>query len=70
MTPELFAQIVTAIGGPGAVLVLVIYSYGQNAKAKAKQSDPAQEIATDIKEIKDALAEIEKGVAVLLDRRK
>ena len=73
MTPDLFAQIVSAIGGPGAVIFLWFYFRGQTAKPK--DNDPVKEcfgISTRMveKEIKAALHEIETGMAVLLDRRK
>ncbi len=69
MTPDLFAQIVSAIGGPGAVIFLWLYFRGQSAKA-TKDGDPVKEWVADLKEIKAALHEIETGMAVLLDRRK
>jgi hypothetical protein len=68
VTPDLFAQIVSAIGGPGAVIFLWLYFRGQ--PAKEKEADPVKEWAADLKEIKAALHEIETGMAVLLDRRK
>ena len=68
MTPDLFAQVVSAIGGPGAVIVLWFYFRGQTAKQKT--DDPVKEWVADLKEIKAALHEIETGMAVLLDRRK
>ena len=68
MTPDLFAQVVSAIGGPGAVIFLWFYFRGQAAKQKT--DDPVKEWVADLKEIKAALHEIETGMAVLLDRRK
>ncbi len=68
MTPELFGQITTAIGGPGAVIFLWLYYRKQSAKPK--DGDPVKEWASDLREIKSALKEIETGMAVLLDRRK
>ena len=68
MTPDLFAQIVSAIGGPGAVIFLWFYFRGQTAKPK--DNDPVKEWVADLKEIKAARHEIETGMAVLLDRRK
>jgi hypothetical protein len=68
VTPDLFAQVVSAIGGPGAVIFLWFYFRGQNAKPKS--DDPVKEWVADLKEIKAALHEIETGMAVLLDRRK
>lgn len=68
MTPELFAQVITAVGGPGAVVFL--YFYFRSQSAKPSNGDPVKEWAEDIKEIKAALKEIETGMAVLLDRRK
>ena len=68
MTPDLFAQIVSAIGGPGAVIFLWFYFRGQTTKPK--DNDPVKEWVADLKEIKAALHEIETGMAVLLDRRK
>ena len=68
MTPELFAQLASAIGGPGAVAFLWLYMSRQPAKDKS--ADPVKEWAADLKEIKAALHEIETGMAVLLDRRK
>lgn len=68
MTPELFAQLVSAVGGPGAVAFLWLHMSRANGKGKAE--DPVHDIALDLKEIKEAIREIETGIAVLLDRRK
>lgn len=65
MTPELFAQISTAIGGPGAVLFLWWYLSRQNTE---KKSDPAKSAADDIEAIKDILHRVESKMDVLLDR--
>jgi hypothetical protein len=67
VTPELFAQLASAVGGPGAVVFLWFWMTRQPGKDKV---DPVQELAADLRVIKEALAEIEKGMAVLLDRRK
>ena len=67
MTPEIAAQIGSAIGGPGLVVFLWLYFNKQKSEEK---KDPVHEWAEDIREIKDALSEIEKGMAVLLDRGK
>lgn len=67
MTPEIAAQIGSAIGGPGLVVFLWFYFNKQKSDEK---KDPINEIAVDMREIREALAEIEKGMAVLLDRGK
>lgn len=66
MTPELFAQLTTAIGGPGAVIFLWWYmSRPNNAE---KKSDPAKSAAEDIEAIRDVLHRLESKVDILLDR--
>ena len=66
MTPELFAQISTAIGGPGAVVFLWWYM-SRPAQAE-KKADPAKEAAEDIRAIREILNRLEADVAILLDR--
>ena len=66
MTPELFAQLTTAIGGPGAVLFLWWYM-SRPAQAE-KKSDPAKEAAEDLEAIKDIMHRLEGKVDILLDR--
>lgn len=65
MTPELFGQITTAIGGPGAVIFLWWYMSRPQGEKKA---DPAKSAADDIEAIKDILHRLESKVEVLLDR--
>lgn len=65
MTPELFGQITTAIGGPGAVLFLWWYL---NRQHPAKSSDPAKSAAEDIEAIKEVMQRLEGKIDILLDR--
>lgn len=65
MTPELFGQITTAIGGPGAVLFLWWYLSRQQPD---KKPDPAKAAAEDIEAIKEILHRLESKVEILLDR--
>lgn len=66
MTPELFGQVTTAIGGPGAVLFLWWYLSRQNPQKKP--DDPAKSAAEDIEAIKDIMHRLESKVDILLDR--
>lgn len=65
MTPELFGQITTAIGGPGAVLFLWWYL---NRQQPTKQADPAKSAAEDIEAIKEVMQRLEGKIDILLDR--
>lgn len=64
MTPELFSQIATAIGGPGAVLFLWWYL----SRSTEKSSDPATSAAEDIKTIREILHRMETDMQIILDR--
>lgn len=64
MTPELFSQIATAIGGPGAVIFLWWYM----SRASEPKGDPAQSAAEDIRAIKDILHRLEMDMQILMDR--
>jgi hypothetical protein len=66
LTPELFAQISTAIGGPGAVVFLWWYM-SRPAKSENKV-DAAKSAAEDIEAIKDIMHRLESKVDILLDR--
>lgn len=66
MTPELFAQLTTAIGGPGAVLFLWWYM-SRPAQAE-KKPDAAKSAAEDIEAIREILHRLESKVEILLDR--
>ena len=66
MDAELFGQISTAIGGPGAVIFLWWYMSRQNAPDK--KEDPAKSAAEDIRAIKEILHELYADMQVLLDR--
>ncbi len=66
MTPELFAQISTAIGGPGAVLFL--WWYTRNSTKSEQKADPAKSAAEDIEAIKEILHRLETNMEILLDR--
>lgn len=66
MTPELFAQLTTAIGGPGAVLFL--WWYMSRPVQAEKKPDPAKAAAEDIEAIKEILHRLESKVEILLDR--
>lgn len=66
MTPELFAQLTTAVGGPGAVLFL--WWYMSRPTQTEKKSDPAKEAAEDLEAIKDIMHRMESKVDILLDR--
>jgi hypothetical protein len=66
LTPELFAQISTAIGGPGAVVFLWWYM-SRPAKSETKV-DAAKSAAEDIEAIKDIMHRLESKVDILLDR--
>lgn len=65
MTPELFGQITTAIGGPGAVLFLWWYLSRQTAE---KKPDAAKNAAEDIEAIKEVMHRLEGKLDILLDR--
>ena len=65
MTPELFGQITTAIGGPGAVIFLWWYMSRPQGE---KKTDPAKSAADDLEAIKDILHRLESKMDVLLDR--
>lgn len=66
MTPELFAQLTTAIGGPGAVLFL--WWYMSRPAQSEKKPDPARAAAEDIEAIREILHRLESKVEILLDR--
>lgn len=66
MTPELFAQVATAIGGPGAVAFLW-WTMSRPAQSD-KKADPAKTAAEDIEAIKEILHRLETNMEILLDR--
>ena len=64
MTPELFSQVATAIGGPGAVLFLWWYL----SRPGEKKADPSKSAADDIKAILEILHRLETDIQIILDR--
>ena len=68
MTPELAAQIASAIGGPG--LVIFLYLYFRDQRPKAPENNAAAEMLAELREIKEHLADIKSDQKVLLDRGK
>ena len=66
MTPELFAQLTTAIGGPGAVIFL--WWYMSRPANNEKKPDPAKSAADDIEAIREILHRVESKMDILLDR--
>lgn len=66
MDAELFGQLTTALGGPGAVIFL--WWYMSRPAASDRKEDPAKAAAEDIRAIKEILHEIYADVQVLLDR--
>ena len=66
MTPELFAQLTTAIGGPGAVIFL--WWYMSRPNQSASKPDPAKSAAEDIEAIKEVMHRLEGKLDILLDR--
>jgi hypothetical protein len=66
LTPELFAQISTAIGGPGAVVFL--WWYMSRPGKPENKVDAAKSAAEDIEAIKDIMHRLESKVDILLDR--
>lgn len=66
MTPELFAQISTAIGGPGAVVFLWWYM-SRPAKTETK-ADQARAAAEDIEAMREVMHRMESKLDILLDR--
>lgn len=66
MDAELFGQISTAIGGPGAVLFL--WWYMNRPLQSEKKEDPAKAAAEDIRAIKEILHDLQTSMEILLDR--
>ena len=66
MDAELFGQLTTALGGPGAIIFL--WWYTSRSAVSEKKEDPAKAAAEDIRAIKEILHELYADVQVLLDR--